>query len=198
VVSGRFVIRATRERGVGVPPSRSLATASREASSVYARPPTTRAAATVCSVPKSVPYMANRTLNGLGMTRRSVRRTVDSERERGHVHRIVSAGDDDIPFDMRWPRLSLTAASRERAPARRADCTRRPAPARRSRRYIRTPRWCASRRNTARCRQSCDPGTSSDHGYSVEVACPSISCRCSAPGLQHQQPQASHSQALSP
>ena len=28
---GRFVIRATRERGVGVPSSRSLATASREA-----------------------------------------------------------------------------------------------------------------------------------------------------------------------
>src|SRR5882757_10298754 len=32
---GRFVIRATRERGVGVPSSRSLATASREANSVY-------------------------------------------------------------------------------------------------------------------------------------------------------------------
>jgi len=29
---GRFVIRATRERGVGVPPSRSFATASHEAS----------------------------------------------------------------------------------------------------------------------------------------------------------------------
>ena len=66
---------------------------------------------------RHVPYMANRTLNGLGMTRRSVRRTVDSQRERGQVHRIVSEGDDDIPFDMRWPRLSLTAASRERAPA---------------------------------------------------------------------------------
>lgn len=149
------------------------------------------------SVPKSVPYMANRTLNGLGMTRRSVRRTVGSQRERGQVRRIVSAGDDDIPFDMRWPRLSLAAASRERAPARRADCIRRPAPARRSRRYIRTPRWCASPRNTARCRQSCDPGTASDHGYSVEVACPSVAGRCNAPGLQHQQPQASHSQVLS-
>ena len=32
---GRFVIRATRERGVGVPPSRSLATASREAHQLY-------------------------------------------------------------------------------------------------------------------------------------------------------------------
>ena len=32
VVSGRFVIRATHERGVGVPSSRSLSTASREAS----------------------------------------------------------------------------------------------------------------------------------------------------------------------
>src|SRR5271169_4210021 len=42
-VSGRFVIRATHERGVGVPSSRSFATASREASSVYARPPTARA-----------------------------------------------------------------------------------------------------------------------------------------------------------
>jgi hypothetical protein len=31
---GRFVIRATRERGVGVPSSRSLATASREANSL--------------------------------------------------------------------------------------------------------------------------------------------------------------------
>jgi predicted Zn-dependent protease with MMP-like domain len=31
----RFVIRATRERGVGVPSSRSLATATREAKSVY-------------------------------------------------------------------------------------------------------------------------------------------------------------------
>src|SRR4051794_6347315 len=33
----RFVIRATHERGVGVPSSRSLSTASHEASSVYAR-----------------------------------------------------------------------------------------------------------------------------------------------------------------
>ena len=32
---GRFVIRATRERGVGVPSSRSLATASREATLSY-------------------------------------------------------------------------------------------------------------------------------------------------------------------
>ena len=32
VVSGRFVIRATHERGVGVPSSRSFAAASREAS----------------------------------------------------------------------------------------------------------------------------------------------------------------------
>src|SRR5271168_5481933 len=32
---GRFVIRATHERGVGVPSSRSLATASREARSFY-------------------------------------------------------------------------------------------------------------------------------------------------------------------
>ena len=31
----RFVIRATRERGVGVPSSRSLATTSREANPVY-------------------------------------------------------------------------------------------------------------------------------------------------------------------
>jgi len=31
VVSGRFVIRATHERGVGVPPSRSLSAASRKA-----------------------------------------------------------------------------------------------------------------------------------------------------------------------
>src|SRR5208283_5957586 len=37
---GRFVIRATRERGVGVPSSRSLATASREANSVYEEAPT--------------------------------------------------------------------------------------------------------------------------------------------------------------
>ncbi|MDT5229504.1 MAG: hypothetical protein QOJ56_31 [Mycobacterium sp.] len=36
---GRFVIRATRERGVGVPSSRSLATASREANSVYEEAP---------------------------------------------------------------------------------------------------------------------------------------------------------------
>ena len=36
VGAGRFVIRATHERGVGVPSSRSLATASREAISVYA------------------------------------------------------------------------------------------------------------------------------------------------------------------
>ena len=34
LVPGRFVIRATHERGVGVPSSRSLATASREAFSV--------------------------------------------------------------------------------------------------------------------------------------------------------------------
>jgi hypothetical protein len=34
---GHFVIRATRERGVGVPSSRSLATASREANSLYGR-----------------------------------------------------------------------------------------------------------------------------------------------------------------
>jgi hypothetical protein len=33
---GRFVIRATHERGVGVPPSRSLATASHEANSLGA------------------------------------------------------------------------------------------------------------------------------------------------------------------
>jgi hypothetical protein len=37
----RFVIRATHERGVGVPSSRSFAAASHEASSAYARPPTT-------------------------------------------------------------------------------------------------------------------------------------------------------------
>src|ERR1700722_15765314 len=37
---GRFVIRATRERGVGVPSSRSLATATREANSVYEEVPT--------------------------------------------------------------------------------------------------------------------------------------------------------------
>ena len=36
----RFVIRATHERGVGVPSSRSLATASREANSVYEEVPT--------------------------------------------------------------------------------------------------------------------------------------------------------------
>ena len=35
VGAGRFVIRATRERGVGVPSSRSLSTASREASPFY-------------------------------------------------------------------------------------------------------------------------------------------------------------------
>src|SRR5208283_2648198 len=35
VGAGRFVIRATHERGVGVPSSRSLATASREAMSLY-------------------------------------------------------------------------------------------------------------------------------------------------------------------
>ena len=35
LVLGRFVIRATHERGVGVPSSRSLATASREAPSGY-------------------------------------------------------------------------------------------------------------------------------------------------------------------
>src|SRR6476659_5211313 len=35
VGASRFVIRATHERGVGVPPSRSLATASREAVPVY-------------------------------------------------------------------------------------------------------------------------------------------------------------------
>ena len=34
---GRFVIRATHERGVGLPSSRSLATASREANPVYGR-----------------------------------------------------------------------------------------------------------------------------------------------------------------
>jgi hypothetical protein len=36
----RFVIRATHERGVGVPSSRSLATATREANSVYEEAPT--------------------------------------------------------------------------------------------------------------------------------------------------------------
>jgi len=36
----RFVIRATHERGVGVPSSRSLATASREAISLYGNEPT--------------------------------------------------------------------------------------------------------------------------------------------------------------
>src|SRR5260370_36708295 len=35
VGAGRFVIRATHERGVGVPSSRSLATASREATRFY-------------------------------------------------------------------------------------------------------------------------------------------------------------------
>jgi hypothetical protein len=35
VGANRFVIRATHERGVGVPSSRSLSTASREAKSVY-------------------------------------------------------------------------------------------------------------------------------------------------------------------
>jgi hypothetical protein len=39
---GRFVIRATHERGVGVPSSRSLATASREAKSLYGNEPTRR------------------------------------------------------------------------------------------------------------------------------------------------------------
>src|SRR5271166_791313 len=38
----RFVIRATHERGVGVPSSRSLATASREARSLYGNEPTLR------------------------------------------------------------------------------------------------------------------------------------------------------------
>ena len=41
---GRFVIRATHERGVGVPSSRSLATASREANSVYEEVLTSNAA----------------------------------------------------------------------------------------------------------------------------------------------------------
>jgi len=40
---GRFVIRATHERGVGVPSSRSLATTSREANSDYRTGPTTGA-----------------------------------------------------------------------------------------------------------------------------------------------------------
>ena len=40
VGAGRFVIRATHERGVGVPSSRSLATATREANSVYEEVPT--------------------------------------------------------------------------------------------------------------------------------------------------------------
>ena len=40
VGASRFVIRATRERGVGVPSSRSLSTASREANSVYEEAPT--------------------------------------------------------------------------------------------------------------------------------------------------------------
>jgi len=35
--SGRFVIRATHERGVGAPSSRSLATASHEALQAYGR-----------------------------------------------------------------------------------------------------------------------------------------------------------------
>ena len=39
VGADRFVIRATHERGVGVPSSRSLATASREAVPIYINPP---------------------------------------------------------------------------------------------------------------------------------------------------------------
>ena len=38
--AGRFVIRATHERGVGAPSSRSLSTASREADSGYINGPT--------------------------------------------------------------------------------------------------------------------------------------------------------------
>jgi hypothetical protein len=38
----RFLIRATHERGVGVPSSRSLATATREARSLYGNEPTRR------------------------------------------------------------------------------------------------------------------------------------------------------------
>src|ERR1700757_3505322 len=41
---GRFVIRATHERGVGAPSSRSLATASREANSGYTLAPQIRRA----------------------------------------------------------------------------------------------------------------------------------------------------------
>ena len=41
---GRFVIRATHERGVGVPSSRSLPTATREATSVYGELLTSNAA----------------------------------------------------------------------------------------------------------------------------------------------------------
>jgi hypothetical protein len=42
LVPGRFVIRATHERGVGVPSSRSLSTASRKANQLYAAEPPVR------------------------------------------------------------------------------------------------------------------------------------------------------------